>query len=381
MSEVFDVVDSEYTEVAEPEHFDMVLQGTLDTLEGMESLRTTYTKAQEYLYSCLNTSESLSYQQRVDGMESVFSNIGEGLGTAWEYIKKLFKTVWEYFFGSGDNTVEAKAEKTEKVIEKNEKQLKTLAGSGKTEAQVEGIRKKVKEKAKKIQADPQASSSDKAVATDVIKKIDEGNVKSTSQKEMDIGAMCERLAKIDKKSRQALIKRIGETENLRKSYAGYVEKDRSDDIGNGRFKSMYKVFRETLKQGTFTTKIPDLIKVDSITTILNAATTQDKLLKAVEDHGKFAKFIASEKTEFQTEIKALEEALAKKGKGSGQGEVNGEAYKNKGEVSARLKAANAALSIVNATAGYQTKMLDSLEKLSDSVKDIFGDYSNVIAVV
>lgn len=378
MSEVFDSVESDYPEPADQEHFEMILMGTIDTYDGMESLSATYTKAQQYLFACLDSSGSLTYQQRVAGMEGVFSAIGEGMSAAWEYVKKLFKAAYNAFFGGGEATIEAKAEKSEKVVEKNNNSLKALAKSGKTEDQVDKIRKKVKEKANQIQNDPKASSSDKAQAKDIAKKVDEGNVKSTSQKEMDLGAMCERLAKIDSKSRETLIKKVGETEQLRRKFVSYVEQDRSAEIGKGRFNSMYRIFREALQQGVFHVTIPSVVKVDSIKTILSASVTQDQIQKNIAEHKKFAKFIHSEKSEFETEIKAIEDAL---GKNSKKGEVNGEKYDNKDQLRARLKAANAALSIVNATAGFQTKMLNSLEKLSTSVKDIFGDYSNIVATI
>lgn len=378
MSEVFDAVESDYLEPQDPEHFDTITQGMLDTFDGMESLSTAYTKAQEYLFACMSAADVLTYKQRVDGMEGVFSAIGEGLSAAWEYVKKLFKSVWGAFFGSGEDTIEAKAEKTEKVVENNGKELKALAKTGKTEKQVEGIRKKVKEKANKIQNDPKASSADKAKAKDIVKKVDEGNVKSTSQKEMDIGSMCEQLAGIDKASREGLIKSVGETEQQRRKYVEYVNKDRSSEIGKGRFNSMYKIFREALQQGVFHVSIPELVKVDSIKSILSASITQDKIQKNVEEHKKFAKFIHSEKAEFEAEIKELETALASDKKA---GEVNGEKYSNKDQLRARLKAANAALSIVNATAGFQTKMLKSLERLSNQVKAIFGDYSDLVAII
>ena len=378
MSEVFDAVESDYHEPQDPEHFDTVLQGTLDTFDGMESLSKNFTKAQEYLFSCMSSADILSYKQRIDGMEGVFSAIGEGLSSAWEFIKKMFKAAWGAFFGSGEDTIEAKAEKTEKKVEENSNQLKALAKTGKPEKAVEGIRKKVKEKATKIQNDPKASSADKAKAKDIAKKIDEGNVKSVAQKEMDLGAMCEQLASIDKAQREGLIKKVGETENLRKKYVEYVGKDRSAEIGKGRFNSMYRIFREALQQGVFHVTIPSIVKVDTIKTILSASVTQDAIQKNVAEHKKFANFIHSEKSEFETEIKALEEALAKESK---SGEVNGEEYKNKDQLRARLKAANAALSIVNATAGFQTKMLNALERLSDQIKGIFGDYSNIVATL
>lgn len=370
MSEVFDDVSDDYVEISEPEHFDQVLQGTLDTLVGNEANPLSFTSAQRYLYSCLESSDSLSRQARVGGMEGVFGAIGDGLKAAWEYVMKLFKTVWNYFFGSGEATVEAKVEKAEKKIEKNKEALEAVAKTGKSEKQVEGIRKKVKAKANKIVNDPKASSSDKAVAKDIVKKIDEGNVKSTSQKEMDIGEMTKKLAKIDKAARENIIKQTGSAEALRKKYHEYVTKDRSAEITDGSFKSMYKVFRETLSQGTFNTTVPELVKVDSITDVLSASITQDKLKKAVEDHGKFAKFITSEKAEFQSEIKAIETEISKSDKG-----------KDKKALEKRLKSANAALSIVNATAGFQTKMLAALEKLSDSVVAVFGDYTDVVVVI
>lgn len=378
MSEVFDAVTNDYTEFAEPEHFDEVLQGALDTFDGLESLSTTYTKAQQYLFACMSAADVIDYKQQVAGMEGVLTAIGNGLSSAWEYVKKMFKAVWNAFFGKGDDTIEAKGEATEKKIKDNKDKVDALAKSGKPAAQVEEITKKVKAKATKIKNDPKSSSGDKAKADNIIKRIDDSKGKSSSQKETDLHGFLEALPQIDKQSRELLIKRVGEAEALRKKYVTYAEQDRSKDIGQGRFRSMYKIFRETLTQGAFHTSISDLVKVDNIRSMMMASNTQTKLIDLVEAHSKFAKFITSEKTEFETEIKELETALSKDAE---KGTVLDEKYKSKDEVRARLKAANTALSIVNATAGFQTKMFNALERLSNSITEVFGDYTDTKVVI
>lgn len=367
MDEIFEELPDDYQEISEPEHFDEVAQGVIDAIVGTESL----TKAQKYLYSCLEASDSLTFAQRRDGAEGVFSAIGEGFKAAWDYLMRLFKAAWGFFFGKGDGSIGSKADATSKNMTENEENLKESVKSGKPDAVVEKKRAKAKDKVKKIVNSPKASPADKSKAQAIGKKLNEGNVKPIREKEKEVDKLVEELAAIDKDARENIIKGVGSTEALRRKFVQYAEKDRSAEIGEGRFKSMYKVFREALTQGAFGKPINEIVKVDSIRTVSQALTAQTALIEAVKQHKRFSEFFVSERNDFEVEIKVIKDLIASKDKASNSGEALGEAYKNKGELRARLTAAQTALSIVNATAGFQTKMLASLERLSGTVNALF----------
>ena len=378
MEAIFDSVDDGYSDIPEPEHFDTLMQGVVDTHAGVESLGVSYTRAQEYLFGALGAADAIDWRAQRAGVENF---ITDGLGAAWDFIVKIFKSVYNAFFGSSDDAVSSKAEKAEKKVKENKEKVDSVTKTGKSEAQVETIRKKVKNKAEKIKKSPKASAADKAQAENIIKKIDEGNVKSTSQKEMDIAAFVTTIIQIDADSRENVIKATGSAEALRKKYADYIGADRSSEVGEGRFKEIYKGFMAEVKSKGIGEPINDIVKVDSIKSPIYASSVQTSLLKVIESHKHVADYIHSKKSAFDAEIKDMNEALKKKGKDSQTGHVAGEDYKSKTELNVRLKAAKTALGLINATAGFQERMLSAITHLSDTVTAVYSDYTDVKVTV
>jgi len=94
-----DIVIDENEEFVAPEtgHVELVFQAlgdTVNNIAGTEGLTT----AQVYLHGVLNASGGLSYSQSVAGVEGFFANVKEGARKAIEYIKKMFKSIWGFFF-------------------------------------------------------------------------------------------------------------------------------------------------------------------------------------------------------------------------------------------------------------------------------------------
>ena len=98
----------------EPEHLETVFQGAIDTVAGNEGL----TYAQYYVHSCLQSSNLISFRT---GTEGFFEFVGNGLKSIWEYIKKMFSSIWNFFFGGGEETAEKESKKAEEAIKKAEK--------------------------------------------------------------------------------------------------------------------------------------------------------------------------------------------------------------------------------------------------------------------
>jgi hypothetical protein len=110
----FEIDQNELNSLPEPEHLETVFQGAIDTVAGNEGL----TYAQHYVHSCLQTSSIISSRT---GTEGFFESVGNGLKAVWEYIKKMFSSIWSFFFGSGDDTAEKESKKAEDTIKKAEK--------------------------------------------------------------------------------------------------------------------------------------------------------------------------------------------------------------------------------------------------------------------
>lgn len=128
--------DTDY--VPEPEHVNLVMDGLMDSLGGNEGLNLT--NAQRYLQGALFASGVVRNMNDVVGNEGFLSSIGDGVKKAWEYIKKMFNSIWDVFFKSDQKKME---EKVDEALKEAEKSLDELEKASITPANVEAIQKKV----------------------------------------------------------------------------------------------------------------------------------------------------------------------------------------------------------------------------------------------
>lgn len=110
-AEGYGLPDSPHVEIS----FD-ALEDTLDNVSGNESL----TQAQHYMAGILNATGAARGLDSVEGSEGFFSRIGEGAQKTWEYIKKMFTSIWGFFF---KKEAPAKAETAKKKLEENKTSL------------------------------------------------------------------------------------------------------------------------------------------------------------------------------------------------------------------------------------------------------------------
>jgi hypothetical protein len=129
-----DIVIDENEEFVAPEasHVGLVFQALGDTVAavaGTEGLTT----AQVYLHGVLSASGGLSYTQSIAGAEGFFANVKEGAAKAIEYIKKMFKSIWGFFFKK-EGPDEAKAVKAAVADKKADLESVDKVKSGLTSA-------------------------------------------------------------------------------------------------------------------------------------------------------------------------------------------------------------------------------------------------------
>lgn len=106
--------------IVDEHHVHAMFQAVEDTeermIEGNEHLALTDFQAYAGVVLGMNGSRS--------GNEGFFSSIGDGLKAAWEYIKKIFKSIWQFFFGKDSEKELSDAEKEIKEISDKIKTLK-----------------------------------------------------------------------------------------------------------------------------------------------------------------------------------------------------------------------------------------------------------------
>lgn len=112
-----DLIENELESIPEPEHVELVMDGIIDSIAGTESL----TKAQHYLSATLYAN-GLATRKDVAGVEGFFSAIGNGIKAAIEYVKKMFQSIWGFFFGKKSEELTKRANdslvRTEQKLEK-----------------------------------------------------------------------------------------------------------------------------------------------------------------------------------------------------------------------------------------------------------------------
>lgn len=122
--EYVDELDS----VPESDHVEQIMDGFIDTVSGTEG----FTKAQYYLEAVLFTNGIIT-RRDVGGTEGILSKIGDGVKAGLEYIKKLFRSIWDFFFKKEKKELETKAGKAlddaGKAVEAAEKTKVTPANA------------------------------------------------------------------------------------------------------------------------------------------------------------------------------------------------------------------------------------------------------------
>ena len=111
--------------LAEPEHLETMFEALEDTLvAGTESL--TLSSAQSYALTVLRSSGAVTHADLVTGTEGFFSAIGSGVTKLWEYIKKMFQGIWNWFFGKKEKGPSI-TEQTEAILKANQASLQAWA--------------------------------------------------------------------------------------------------------------------------------------------------------------------------------------------------------------------------------------------------------------
>lgn len=111
--------------ISDPHHVEMAfgaLGASLDRVNGVEAL--SLVPAQIYVYSILEADGTLSRAERVAGNESFFGAIGNGLQAVWEFIAKIFKGIWNFFFGSSEDAIAKKETAAITRVESNAEEQK-----------------------------------------------------------------------------------------------------------------------------------------------------------------------------------------------------------------------------------------------------------------
>jgi hypothetical protein len=144
--------------VPEVSHVETMMDGVLDSLKGAESLDLTY--AQRYVIGVLDSNDIT--RSSVTGTEGLLSDIGDGLAKAWEYIKKMFTSIWDFFFGKKNK---ADSETAKVSVKSAEEAIKEVESPQVTEENVKAVVAEVEKKVNKLPESPKKKELQKKVET------------------------------------------------------------------------------------------------------------------------------------------------------------------------------------------------------------------------
>lgn len=167
--EYVDELDS----VPEPEHVEQIMDGFIDTVSGAEG----FTQAQHYLEGVL-FSNGIIRQHQVGGTEGVLSSVADGAKAAIEYIKKMFRAIWDFFFKSEKKELE---KKVDKALDDAKKELDAMEKVKVTPENADAALKKADAAINKLKDSPEKTKLKEKVADaqeskDDNKKAQVGNI-------------------------------------------------------------------------------------------------------------------------------------------------------------------------------------------------------------
>ena len=141
------VYEDELDSVPEPDHVAQVMDGFIDTVSGSES----FTKAQHYLEAVLFSNGIIRHRD-VGGTEGILGKVADGAKAAIEYIKKIFRSIWDFFFKREKKSME---DKVDKAIEEAKKDLDAIDKSKVTPENVDSAIKKAATEVDKLKDGPE----------------------------------------------------------------------------------------------------------------------------------------------------------------------------------------------------------------------------------
>ena len=307
------VIDSDVTELHEPEHIDEVftaLTDSIDDVAGTEGL----TRAQTYMWGVLSANGDVSYQQRIAGNESFFSKIGDGVSKVWEYIKRMFNAILN-FFGLGEKkTGPSITEQTEAILKANQQNIAVLTG------QRLGRGEDLMKQVIRTQADldafmgaPNVSTSEKNEAQDLKAKLKEAKALPAPEQQRVVKEVVERFVKVNSRMQRALDEQCQRALDEYKQYQQDVRFDNSSHFAGTAFLDMYNVYHAAMKHNA-SQEIEQFVRIpQGMRTLADAGRAQEQLSKVIKNlESESASISRGIKADAINQIKKLQELVNRK---------------------------------------------------------------------
>jgi hypothetical protein len=152
----------QFDSVPSEQHVETVMTGLMDSLGGNEGMDLS--AAQVYVQGVLFADGSVRGLPlpEVAGNEEggFFSKVGDGIKKVWEYIKKMFASIWGVFFKSDKKKME---EKVDAALADAEKELEAMEKAAPAPAAVPQVVHKAEAAIAKLEPSPEKTKLEKVV--------------------------------------------------------------------------------------------------------------------------------------------------------------------------------------------------------------------------
>lgn len=336
--------DGEGYAVPEISHVELVLDGLSDTVDqvergvaGVEAL----TGAQEYLQASMQAAGMLSMRQ-VAGNEGFMSSVGGGIKKAYEYVVKMFKSLWDFFF-KRDN--KKKAEEAKEALVTCKTTWTEIKMGGKTEAQTDAMISSLKSS---------ASSQELAV---VSKALEEVSGKSHAEKQKVLTDAMKKFAAASAKSKKLLTWKI---DRLKAAFKGIIETTDAmkagmdDDVLKSMEGQCNILAAESKRVIAELDNHRELKDPDGALSLLTKMTADVDKVKGMMDH------FAQQETEIKKIIADCEKVMNESGTG------------NNAESKKHVDTLRVALGGLQKIARFTVEIYDSLKSLDKTLHQVFG---------
>lgn len=270
--------DDDFDTVPEPEHLEFAFQALEDTVAGTESL----TQAQQYMQSVLLSSGKVTRAQVVTGVEGFFSKIGDGLKAIWEYIQKMFKSIWNWFFGKkekgGDFIADAQAR-----LDANKASMAAMAnahyqGAEAIKAQFKGLDEVLSELKKELTGS-QKTEADKAQEMLRLEYTKSSHDKMNAKVAKEV---VEIILKLHPHALTVLEKVSNEAVEQYEGYVKLVSHDHSAKFAGTLFEEDYRNYHKIFNSN-LDAKILGYLKIPKINSVSTAQRAQEDLAKSLKE--------------------------------------------------------------------------------------------------
>lgn len=149
-------------------HIEIMFDALEESVAGTEGL----TRSQRYAYGVLSANSMLTAQQERAGNEGFFSAVGSGAKAIYDYVVKMFKSLWDFFFA---RDVGKLADKAEAELKENQADLAAVASGGSSEAQTTALFTKMKHTVNGLEKEGADAKAIEALGA-VMAEADKGSV-------------------------------------------------------------------------------------------------------------------------------------------------------------------------------------------------------------